>query len=107
MTGIIHGAGNLADKRIEKKTLDDLRSVFDVKVRGLENLLQALEPSQLRQVILFSSVSGFFGNAGQTDYALANEILNKFSWLPLAGKQRPVLRAINWGPWDGEWSTTP
>ncbi|ANE76720.1 Erythronolide synthase, modules 3 and 4 [Dickeya solani] len=101
VTGIIHGAGNLADKRIEKKTLDDLRSVFDVKVRGLENLLQALEPSQLRQVILFSSVSGFFGNAGQTDYALANEILNKFSWLPLAGKQRPVLRAINWGPWDG------
>ncbi|WP_420909008.1 SDR family NAD(P)-dependent oxidoreductase [Dickeya fangzhongdai] len=101
VTGIIHGAGNLADKRIEKKTLGDLRSVFDVKVRGLENLLQVVEPSQLRQVILFSSVSGFFGNAGQTDYALANEILNKFSWLPLAGKHRPVLRAINWGPWDG------
>ncbi|WP_237712637.1 type I polyketide synthase [Dickeya zeae] len=101
VTGIIHGAGNLADKRIEKKTLKDLRSVFDVKVRGLENLLQAVDIKKLRQVMLFSSVSGFFGNAGQTDYALANDILNKFSWLPLNGESRPVIRSINWGPWDG------
>lgn len=101
ITGIIHGAGNLADKRIEKKTLEDLRSVFNVKVRGLENLCRALDITALRHVMLFSSVSGFFGNAGQTDYAMANETLNKFAWLPQQVAGQPVVRAINWGPWDG------
>lgn len=101
VTGIIHGAGNLADKRIEKKTLDDLRSVFDVKVKGLENLCQVVDIASLRHVMLFSSVVGYFGNAGQVDYAMANETLSKFAYLPLKGNSRLVVRAINWGPWDG------
>lgn len=101
VTGIIHGAGNLADKRIEKKTLADLRSVFDVKVRGLENLCRVLDITALKHLMLFSSVSGFFGNAGQTDYAMANEALNKFAWLPLQSESGLTVRAINWGPWDG------
>lgn len=101
ITGIIHGAGNLADKRIEKKTLADLRSVFDVKVRGLENLCRVLDITALTHLMLFSSVSGFFGNAGQTDYAMANEALNKFAWLPLQAANGLTVRAINWGPWDG------
>lgn len=100
-TGIIHGAGNLADKRIEKKTLADLRSVFDVKVKGLENLCRVLDITTLKHLMLFSSVSGFFGNAGQTDYAMANEALNKFAWLPLQAGSELTVRAINWGPWDG------
>lgn len=100
-TGIIHGAGNLADKRIEKKTLADLRSVFDVKVRGLENLCRVLDINTLKHLMLFSSVAGFFGNAGQTDYAMANEVLNKFAWLPLPTGKTLTVRAINWGPWDG------
>lgn len=102
VSGVIHGAGNLADKRIEKKTTDDFHSVFDVKVLGLANLCHALDLSQLRYLMLFSSVSGFFGNAGQTDYALANEVLNKFSWMIRQQTSSSVMvRSINWGPWDG------
>ncbi|CAG9001148.1 MAG: hypothetical protein CENE_03165 [Candidatus Celerinatantimonas neptuna] len=102
VTGVIHGAGNLADKRIEKKTIDDFHNVFDVKVLGLANLCKALDISQLRYLMLFSSVSGFFGNAGQTDYALANEVLNKFSWMfDQYTPSSVIVRAINWGPWDG------
>ncbi|WP_240487662.1 SDR family NAD(P)-dependent oxidoreductase [Photorhabdus australis] len=101
VTGIIHGAGNLADKFIEKKTLDDLRSVFDTKIKGLENLCRVVDIASLRYMVLFSSVVGYFGNAGQTDYAMANETLNKFAYLPLKGDSSLVIRAINWGPWDG------
>ncbi|WP_127959542.1 type I polyketide synthase [Serratia microhaemolytica] len=101
ISGIIHGAGNLADKRIEKKTLADLSLVFDSKVKGLDNLCQVLDVTTLRHIILFSSVSSFFGNAGQTDYSLANEALNKFAWLPLQKAGQPVVRAINWGPLQG------
>ncbi|MFN7521905.1 MAG: SDR family NAD(P)-dependent oxidoreductase, partial [Aphanizomenon sp.] len=77
ITGIIHGAGNLADKLIEKKTEDDFEKVYTAKVQGLENLLSCVNPQQLEHLVLFSSVSGFYGNIGQTDYAIANEILNK------------------------------
>ncbi|CDL82475.1 type I polyketide synthase [Xenorhabdus szentirmaii] len=105
ITGFIHGAGNLADKRIEKKTLADLHSVFNAKVKGLENVCRGLDCTSLRHIMLFSSVAGFFGNAGQTDYSLANETLNKFAFLPFKDKQgqamRSVIRSINWGPWDG------
>lgn len=100
VTGIIHGAGLLADKRIEKKTAEDFTAVFDTKVRGLQNLMQALRPEAIRHLVLFSSVSGFFGNAGQTDYAMANEALNKFAHMFKANYPDAFVRSIGWGPWD-------
>ncbi|GGY14852.1 type I polyketide synthase [Paludibacterium paludis] len=100
ITGLIHGAGNLADKRIEKKTPADFRSVFHTKVKGLENLLAAVRPGAVKHLVLFSSVSGFFGNAGQTDYAMANDTLNKFAYLFAAQHPGSFVRSINWGPWD-------
>lgn len=100
ITGIIHGAGNLADKRIEKKSSEDFNRVLDPKIKGLENLLSIVNPEKLKHIFLFSSVAGYFGNAGQTDYALANEILNKFaySFQYLFPKSRVV--SINWGAWE-------
>lgn len=101
ITGIIHGAGVLADKLIEKKSAQDFDKVYAPKVIGLQNILSCVQPSQLRHLILFSSVAGFYGNIGQTDYAIANEILNKFAYnFPQKYSQCQAI-AINWGPWDG------
>ena len=101
ITGIIHGAGNLADKLIEHKTEADFETVYSAKVTGLENMLTVVPPAQLDYLILFSSVAGFYGNTGQADYAIANEVLNKTAYQ--FRKHHPACRviAINWGPWDG------
>ena len=101
VTGLIHGAGVLRDRLIEQKSAADLAAVYDVKVRGLENLLRCLPAASLRHLVLFSSVAGFYGNVGQTDYALANEILNKTAHL--LARQHPNCRvlSVDWGPWDG------
>ncbi|MBC7883798.1 MAG: SDR family oxidoreductase [Anaerolineae bacterium] len=101
VTGIIHGAGSLADKRLEKKTAKDFAAVYGPKVEGLANLLAVVPPEQLEYLILFSSVAAFFGNLGQADYALANEVLNKAAHR--IKKLFPHCRvlALNWGPWDG------
>ncbi|MGM0601092.1 MAG: SDR family NAD(P)-dependent oxidoreductase, partial [Candidatus Rifleibacteriota bacterium] len=101
ITGIIHGAGVLRDKKIEDKTRDQLNDVIDTKVKGLHNLLTNLSSNNLKTVILFSSFSGRYGRAGQVDYAMANEALNK-----IAAKLRVIhseskIIAFNWGPWDG------
>ena len=100
ITGIIHGAGNLADKFIDQKTEQDFERVYGPKIDGLANLLSCIPVSQLQHLVLFSSVSGFYGNAGQADYALANEILNKVAWQ--LKRYQPNCRtvAINWGPWE-------
>ncbi len=101
ITGILHGAGNLADKLIENKTPADFENVYAAKVTGLENLLAAISADALRNLILFSSVAGFYGNIGQADYAIANEVLNKTAYR--FKKLHPNCRviSINWGPWDG------
>ena len=101
VTGIIHGAGTLADKRIEAKSEEDIASVYATKVHGLHAMLSAVDEASLSYLALFCSTSGFYGNVGQSDYAAANEVLNKFAhqW-----KQRfPACRTIafDWGPWDG------
>jgi acyl transferase domain-containing protein len=100
ITGIIHGAGNLADKRIEKKSIQDFENVYAAKVKGLENLLLCVPVSQLKYLVLFSSVVGFYGNVGQSDYAIANEILNKSAHLIKHNHPNCHVVAMNWGPWE-------
>ncbi len=100
ITAIVHGAGNLADKPIEKKTKSDFDKVYNTKVKGLTNLLKCVPASQLDSLVLFSSVVGFYGNAGQTDYSIANETLNKTAYLVKEKHPDCHVVAINWGPWD-------
>ncbi|MBA2654031.1 MAG: SDR family NAD(P)-dependent oxidoreductase [Gammaproteobacteria bacterium] len=99
--GIIHGAGVLADKSIADKSDSQFDSVFDTKVNGLRNLLEATNSDNLKLIVLFSSVAGRFGNPGQADYAMANEILNKVAQAEHTKRGDSCLvKSINWGPWD-------
>ncbi|MBE9215267.1 SDR family NAD(P)-dependent oxidoreductase [Plectonema cf. radiosum LEGE 06105] len=100
ITGIIHGAGNLADKLLEKKTEEDFEKVYSAKIQGLENLLACVNLDQLEHLVLYSSVAGFYGNIGQSDYALSNEILNKSAHLFKQHYPQCHVVAINWGGWD-------
>lgn len=100
ITGVIHGAGRLADKYIQDKTEQDFLNVLTVKLDGLLTLLQCVNIHKLDHLILFSSVAGFYGNVGQTDYAIANEILSKAAHLFRTNHPNTQVSAINWGAWD-------
>jgi len=99
--GIIHGAGVLADRRIEDKKPEQFDLVYGTKVDGLRNLLTAAGQDELKVIALFSSYTGRFGRTGQVDYAAANEVLNKMA--QFEARQRPECRVVsfNWGPWNG------
>ena len=103
--GLVHGAGVLADRRIEDKTLEQFDLVYGTKVTGLRNLLAALAQDELKALALFSSYSGRVGRVGQVDYAAANEVLNKLA--QVEARRRPACRvvSINWGPWNGGMAT--
>jgi hypothetical protein len=102
ITALVHGAGTLADKRIADKTPEQFDAVFDTKVRGLLALLDATAADPLRAISLFSSVAARFGNAGQCDYAAANEVLNKIAAREARARAGAcAVHALGWGPWDG------
>ncbi len=101
IAAIIHGAGVLEDRLIIDKTLDQFERVFDTKVKGLDNLLQAAAKDHLKYLVLFSSVAARMGNKGQVDYAMANEVLNKMAHDEALKRPDCRVIAINWGPWDG------
>ena len=101
VTGLIHGAGVLADGNIEGKTDEDFASVYDTKVRGLRALLAVLEDAPLKVMVLFSSSTARFGRRGQVDYAAANEVLNKLAQVEAARRDGCRVVSVNWGPWDG------
>lgn len=100
ITGIIHGAGRLADKYIQDKTEADFENVLSVKLDGLLGLLRVVDFNKLDHLFMFSSVAGFYGNIGQTDYAIANEILSRAAHLFKTNHPNTHVSAINWGAWD-------
>jgi malonyl CoA-acyl carrier protein transacylase len=102
ITAVVHGAGVLADKRIEEKTDEQFDRVFDTKVSGLRALLAATAKDPLSALCVFSSVAARTGNLGQCDYAMANEVLNLVACAERARRgDTCVVRAIGWGPWEG------
>ena len=101
ITGLIHGAGVLADKRIIDKTPEQVAAVFAPKVLGLRNLLEALDLGKLRHLALFSSAAGRFGNPGQADYAMANEVLAGVAESLAERHPGMAVKSIAWGPWAG------
>lgn len=101
VTGLVHGAGVLADKLIREKTPEQVERVFAPKVDGLRSLLSELDPNTLKHIAFFSSVAARYGNSGQADYAMANEVLNRVArWLK-AARPDTMVTSIGWGPWDG------
>ncbi|WP_313918642.1 SDR family oxidoreductase [Tahibacter sp.] len=101
IAGVVHAAGVLADRRIADKTLAQFDHVFGTKVGGLHALLAATAADPLKLLCVFSSVSARCGNTGQSDYAMANEVLAKV--VAAEARKRPGLRAksLGWGPWEG------
>ncbi|MFI9237554.1 SDR family NAD(P)-dependent oxidoreductase [Streptomyces sp. NPDC053079] len=101
ITGVVHGAGVLADQLITGKRAEDADRVLGTKLLGLRAALDAVAADRLRHVVLFSSAAGFFGNRGQADYAMANEALNHLAVALKDAHPAARVTALNWGAWEG------
>jgi NAD(P)-dependent dehydrogenase (short-subunit alcohol dehydrogenase family)/acyl carrier protein len=96
--GVLHGAGIIEDKLIRDKQADSLQRVMATKAGAARTLAQHLRPEDLRFLVFFSSVSGRFGNSGQSDYAAASEVLGKLAH-ELDARWPGRVVSIDWGPW--------
>jgi hypothetical protein len=84
-----------------KKTAEDYDAVCSTKINGINTLLKSVDPKKLTHLLLFSSAAGFYGNAGQSDYAMGNEALNRIALLFKQNHSKCHVTSFNWGPWEG------
>ncbi|MCA1059555.1 3-oxoacyl-ACP reductase FabG [Rossellomorea aquimaris] len=70
---LINNAGITRDGMVHKLSSEDFQKVLDVNLTGVFNCTQAVLPHLIAQgkgkIINTSSVSGVYGNVGQTNYA--------------------------------------
>lgn len=101
VTGIIHGAGLNMPCTVAKLSISRIEATVAPKIKGLQNLLAAVEPTQLKLLAPFSSIIARIGLPGEADYALANE------WLSHETEEFQLkhpgcrCRAIEWSVWSG------
>jgi NAD(P)-dependent dehydrogenase (short-subunit alcohol dehydrogenase family)/acyl carrier protein len=105
LDALFHGAGVTDDRGFQDKREEAFRRVIETKVGGAPELLRHL-PKDTKLVALFGSVSGVFGNRGQTDYAAANDALDRLAWC-WRDRLRGTILSLDFGPWSGAGMVTP
>ena len=96
---LVHAAGLEISRALPDKEPAEFDLVFGVKADGWFNLMKAAGDLPIGATVVFSSVAGRFGNAGQTDYAAANDLLCKIT--SSLRRTRPDTRgiAVDWTAW--------
>jgi NAD(P)-dependent dehydrogenase (short-subunit alcohol dehydrogenase family) len=98
---LVHAAGVEISRLLPEKETAEFNLVFDVKSDGWFNLLRACGDVPIGATVAFTSVAGRFGNAGQTDYAAANDLLCKQASSLRRTRPETHAIAIDWTAWAG------
>lgn len=64
-------------------------------------MVEEVGEENLKYLFLYSSIAGFFGNFGQSDYSCGNEYLNHYARYFNNTHPNCKVMSLNWGLWNG------
>ncbi|PVH94151.1 polyketide synthase [Periconia macrospinosa] len=100
LRGVIHAAGVVRDGLLASLSKESCDATLAPKVDGAWHLHNSTLGLDLDLFVMFSSVAGVMGNAGQAHYAAANTFLDALAQLRRA--QGLPASSVAWGLWGGE-----
>ncbi|MFH8492124.1 SDR family NAD(P)-dependent oxidoreductase [Streptomyces longisporoflavus] len=98
LTGVVHTAGIAEDGVLSEMSQEQLERVLRPKVDGAWNLHELTRDHALKAFVLYSSLAGLFGTAGQANYAAGNAFLDGLATMRRAQGLPAVSMA--WGLWQ-------
>jgi enediyne polyketide synthase len=101
VTALLHGAGSNTPTLIASLEPDAIQRTLAPKIRGLRNVLGALDQRRLRLLVTFGSIIARAGLRGEADYALANEWLTALTEEFQRGHPGCRCLALEWSVWSG------
>ena len=101
ITAILHGAGTNVPKLLSALQPADFADTLRPKVKGLENVLAAIDPQPLRLLVTFGSIIARTGMQGEAHYALANDWLTQLTEQWQVDHPRCRCLAVEWSVWSG------